>query len=108
MGPLLFTILLIDIKDAIKECNIHLYADDSQLYIMGSIQDIQIMMARLNDDLRRIHSFSDNNNLHLNIGKCNYIIIGSSQNLKTIDEINLPHIEISGIALKRKKGGICC
>ena len=103
LGPLLFTILLIDIKDSIKECNIHLYADDSQLYIMGSIQNIQIMMARLNEDLRRIHSFSDNNNLHLNIGKCKFIIIGSSQNLKTIDEINLPRIEISGIALKRKR-----
>ena len=103
LGPLLFTILLIDIKDSIKNCSIHLYADDSQLYIMGNTRDIHLMIAKLNEDLRKIHNFSVANNLLLNTGKCKFIIIGSDKNLKDIDAMNLPHIEIAGTPLKRKR-----
>ena len=103
LGPLLFTILLIDIKDSIKHCKVHLYADDSQLYIMGSIHEIQRLITKLNEDLRKIHEFSDANNLLLNIGKCKFIIMGSANSLKDLDGLYLPQVEIAGVPLERKR-----
>ena len=40
LGPLLFTILVSDISQGLKHCKYHLYADDTQLYIRGKVQNI--------------------------------------------------------------------
>ena len=102
LGPLLFTILLNDIKEVLGNCKFHLYADDSQIYITGTIVEILEMIAKLSTDLLNILTFSEANNLSLNVGKCKYIIIGSRNNLKILSNMNLPAIEMGGRPLKRK------
>ena len=61
------------------------------------------MITKLNEDLRKIHEFSDANNLLLNIGKCKFMIIGSASSLKDLDGMNLPQLAIAGVPLERKR-----
>ena len=65
-----------DIKDSIKHCKYHLYADDTQIFIRGNLGEILALIARVNADLKSINMFSEANNLTLNIKKCKYIMIG--------------------------------
>jgi hypothetical protein len=102
LGPLLFTILLNDMKDFLVNCKFHLYADDSQIYITGKIADILEIIAKLNTDLLNISTFSVANNLSLNVGKCKYITVGSRNNLDIISGMNLPAVQIAGKILERE------
>ena len=102
LGPLLFTILLMDIKDSIKHCKFHLYADDTQIFIRGNLGEILAMIARVNADLNSINMFSEANNLTLNIKKCKYIIIGSPFKIRELRDINIPQIIIDNKPLKRE------
>ena len=102
LGPLLFTILLMDINDTIKHCKFHLYADDTQIYITGNLGEILAMIEKVNSDLNSINEFSMANNLTLNVKKCKYIIIGSSKKIKEIKNINIPQIIIDNKPLKRE------
>ena len=74
LGPLLFTLLLIDIGECIKHGLYHLYADDAQVYVSGKLTDIRTLLQRLNSDLNSLYEFTTANNLTLNVGKCKYII----------------------------------
>jgi hypothetical protein len=95
LGPLLFTILVSDISDAIKRGRYHLYADDTQLYYKCKVEDANTTIANINSDLQNIFDYSKRNCLKLNAGKSKFIIIGSRPNLKklkttiVLDEIKL-------------------
>ena len=102
LGPLLFTILVSDICNNIKHCKYHLYADDTQLYISGKVSDINNLIMKMNSDLKRISEFSVNNFLKLNEGKSQYIIIGSRQNIKTLNNMQLSPITINGEVIERE------
>jgi hypothetical protein len=102
LGPLLFTILVSDISKDIKFCNYHLYADDTQLYITGKVQDITKLIKNLNEDLNKIAAFSENNCLRLNEGKSVFIILGSYQNIAKINDLVLPNIVINGKVIERE------
>ena len=102
LGPLLFTILLLDIKHSIRHCNFHLYADDTQIFISGKIEDILALIEKINTDLKGIQVFSDANNLTLNVKKCKFIIIGSASKLKILKGMHLPPICINNKTLKRE------
>ena len=54
LGPLLFTILVSDISDAIKRGRYHLYADDTQLYYTCKVEDANKTIAQINSDLYNI------------------------------------------------------
>ena len=102
LGPLLFTILVSDISNEIHNCKYHLYADDTQLYISGKINDIFELINKINQDLQRISDFSMDNCLKLNEGKSVFIILGSSQNISNLKKINLPNIIINNKPIKRE------
>ena len=102
LGPLLFTILIIDIGEHIKNCIYHLYADDTQIYISGKVGNIPHLIHQLNSDLNRLYAFTTANNLKLNIGKCKYMFIASQNNLTQINNLNLPSVKIAGESLKRE------
>ena len=102
LGPLLFTILISDIKSIIKHGKYHLYADDTQLYYRCKVSDIAKMILKINEDLDRVADFSMRNCLKLNNGKSNYIIIGSRQNLIKLAEHPLPPVLIGENPIERK------
>ena len=102
LGPLLFTILVSDISNGIRFCKYHLYADDTQLYIKGKVEDIVKLINDLNCDLQKIAEFSINNCLRLNEGKSVYIVLGSKQNISKVNELELPPITINNKVIKRE------
>lgn len=102
LGPLLFTILISDIKTVISNGRYHLYADDTQLYYRCKVDKISETINKINLDLDKISNFSERNCLKLNNDKSNYIIIGSHQNLSKISKIKLPTIKIKNEPIERK------
>lgn len=102
LGPLLFTILISDIKNIIKHGKYHLYADDTQLYYRCKVSEISDTIKMINKDLDRVSNFSMRNCLKLNNGKSNYIIIGSRQNLTKLSEHPVPPVMIGNNPIERK------
>lgn len=102
LGPLLFTILISDIKSIIKHGKYHLYADDTQLYYRCKVSEVSETIKNINKDLDMVADFSLRNCLKLNNDKSNYIIIGSRQNLVKLAEHPLPPIKIGNNPIERK------
>ena len=102
LGPLLFTILISDIKDAIKNCKYHIHADDTQIYFRCKVDQISESIKKINSDLDNIADFSLRNCLQLNNDKSNYIIIVSHQNLTKLSKTPVPDVKIANIPIERK------
>jgi len=67
LGPLLFTLLINDIDENLRQCEMTLYADDSVLYVVGKICDV--IEEKLNNDLEQIANWFVQNNLVVNLKK---------------------------------------
>ena len=102
LGPLLFTVLVSDLRDAIRRGRYHMYADDTQLYYSCKCEDVNGTIENINSDLSRISEYSKKNCLKLNAEKSKYIIIGSRQNLKKLKTIHLDPVRIDGKLIERE------
>ena len=102
LGPLLFTVLVSDLKDAIKRGRYHLYADDTQLYYTCKVDEANETIDQINSDLANISNFSQKNCLKLNAGKSKFIVIGSRPNLKKLKSINLNEIKLDNKVIERE------
>jgi hypothetical protein len=100
LGPLLFTVLVSDLRDAIKRGRYHMYADDTQLYYSCKCEQANDTIKNINSDLNRISKYSKNNCLKLNAEKSKYIIIGSRQNLKKLRILSLNQSRLMIILLR--------
>ena len=85
LGPLLFTILLTDIRDVIINCKHNCYADDTQVYTKCKISDVDDCIEKVNHDLQNIAKFSKENCLELNARKSKFIIFGTGPNLAQLN-----------------------
>ena len=103
LGPLLFTILVMDIGKCVKNGKFHQYADDTQLYYSAKVDKIDETIGYINSDLENINTYSSSNGLRLNHSKSHYIIIGSRANIIKVDKKNIPPITISNNAINRLK-----
>ena len=102
LGPLLFTVLVSDLRDAIKRGRYHMYADDTQLYYSCKCENANETIENINSDLERISKYSKTNCLKLNAGKSKYIIIGSRHNLKKLKDVQLEPIKIDSKIIERE------
>ena len=102
LGPLLFTVLVSDLGDAIRRGRYHLYADDTQLYYSCKPEDANNTIKDINSDLDRVSKFSKINCLKLNAEKSKFIIIGSRQNLKKLKDIDLDPIKLDNNIILRE------
>ena len=102
LGPLLFTVLVSDLGNVIKNGRYHMYADDTQLYYSCKVENANSTIKDINSDLQKISDFSTKNCLKLNAEKSNYIIIGSRQNLKKLKDIQLDPIGIDNKVISRE------
>ena len=62
-----------DIKTSLKFCNHLLYADDTVLYKTGVLENSTIKMQ---SDLSDFKSWTDRNQLTMNVKKTKYVIFG--------------------------------
>ena len=102
LGPLLFTVLVSDISDAINRGRYHLYADDTQLYYTCKVEDANATISHINSDLENIYNYSKRNYLKLNASKSKYIIIGSRPNLKKLKNTTLDPIKLGPDIIDRE------
>ncbi|CAH2095137.1 unnamed protein product [Euphydryas editha] len=100
LGPLLFILYSADIVKCINYSNYHLYADDIQVYISFHPSETQQAIAKFNSDLECISSWSDKNTLVLNPSKSKYLILGSTSQVKRIEQ-NIPLVRIKDKAIER-------
>ena len=102
LGPLLFTILVIDIRQHINIGSHHSHADDLQIYKSFEPPLVNETLISLNTDLERIAKYCENSALKLNEEKSYFMIIGSSQALRSVPF--MPHVPliINNIPIERK------
>lgn len=79
LGPLLFTMYINDLADHLLYCDLHLYADDVQIYISCSKYNFDSCINKLNEDLRRIHNWASENCLCINPSKSKCLVIRPKQ-----------------------------
>ena len=77
IGPLLFLLYINDISQCSKLFDIHLFADDSNIfYAHKSLLDLECL---INAELKLVDSWLCANKLFLNIGKSSFVIFHPSQ-----------------------------
>ena len=82
LGPLLFTILVSDMRMTIWNGSYLTYADDTNLYWETPADMLNDSIREANSVLNNIADYCVNNRLILNEGKCKYIIMGSRPAIK--------------------------
>ena len=73
LGPLLFLLYINDLKNSYNGlgCNFILYADDTNIFVMGSTKEEAYINA--NNILNDVHSYMKCNFLHINMSKSCYM-----------------------------------
>ena len=79
MGPNLFILYINDIVKAFKKCKIQLFADDTLIYVLRD--NVNSIIEILNEELKVLESWLNNNSLKLNLDKTKVMIIKSKYNL---------------------------
>ena len=88
LGPLLFLLYVNDLPNCLRYSSAEMYADDTNLTACSD--NINNLQAILNWDLNNIHQWIATNKLTLNVGKTEYMIIGTRQKLKNFSsEMNI-------------------
>jgi hypothetical protein len=89
LGPLLFILLMNDIENGLKKCNIMLYADDAVLFT--SDNKACNIEKDLNLDILHINHWFNENNLITNLkkGKTEFMLFGTAQKLKKANKIEI-------------------
>lgn len=84
LGPLLFTIMVIDLPHVITKSQIMLYADDAIIFF-SSRSPLEIESI-LNSEIKKIQAWVQTNKLAINPVKTQFILFGSSQKLATLSQ----------------------
>lgn len=91
LGPLLFSIYISDFYKVVSHCNIHNYADDTQVYFSFDPDLSHLAVEKITNDLNRLVDISAAHNLKLNANKSVFMLFGSKQKREAIKQ----HIKIN-------------
>lgn len=76
LGPLLFSLYTGSFPKFLNQSNIHMYADDTQIYYSFSKENSELIHC-LNDDLENLYKTSKQHNLLLNPSKSSVLLFGN-------------------------------
>jgi hypothetical protein len=82
LGPILFNILISDMRQFVVFNSSHGYADDAQLKINTKVENINDAIQHVNSDLSSISTYCRNSALTINEKKCYYMVIGTKPAIK--------------------------
>jgi hypothetical protein len=72
LGPILYLLYVNDIKNAVRKCNIKLFADDTVLYYVGSsVEDVE---ETVQTDLDHLSEWLEFKKLKVNVQKTNFML----------------------------------
>ena len=72
LGPILFLIYINDMHSTVKKCNIHNFADDTNLLCSG--KNLKKLRTTMNKELSYFFDWLCANRLSLNVGKTEFIV----------------------------------
>jgi hypothetical protein len=98
LGPILFTVYTSDLPGCIKHCQLHMYADDVQLYYSSYLSDIHLAINKVNSDLLNLSVWCEQNGLKLNPSKSKVLCIGSHQLHRYVNLTNM-QVTLNGNAI---------
>ena len=90
LGPLLFTVFSNDLSLYAGDAEVFQYADDTQLLVSGSRNDLRGLISRMEASLASLNDWFCTNALKVNAGKTQLMVFGSRQNIQ-----NLPAFVVS-------------
>jgi len=91
LGPLIFSIYVNNFPEIIDNCQVHMYADDVQVYVDCKKTNMTNCIMYLNSIMDKINLWAKKNSLKLNPSKSKCIVIYK----RPIDTSNLPQIKLS-------------
>ncbi|PZC74075.1 hypothetical protein B5X24_HaOG208392 [Helicoverpa armigera] len=95
LGPLLYILYSADVTHSFRNCRYHMYADDIQLYTSFKGDDVASAVQRMNEDLHRVVTWSEENSLLLNPLKSKFMVLGTKKQVASILNAK-PEIVIRG------------
>ena len=80
LGPVLFSIYVNDLIGVVRNCEIHMYADDTTIY-KGN-ESLEILQDELQRDLNNVSSWLSSNRINVNVVKTVAMLIGSKRRVQ--------------------------
>ena len=99
LGPILFLIYINDMATAVRDCILVQFADDSQLLVTGTINELNNLIVRAERILEMARCYFQINGLNINESKTKCIFIGSRQFISQIPENT--KINFNGFAIEK-------
>ena len=84
LGPLLFLLYVNDIADHVKDCLLVMYADDTQIVVSGTVDELNDLISKAEKTLSDAKNYFHLNGLMVNESKTQCIFIGSRQKISRI------------------------
>ena len=100
LGPLLFLILISDMRISIWNGSYITYADDTNLYWNSSVENAKETLKNATAVISSVSTYCRNNCLRINLDKCKYMFLGSRNNIKKLKDLNLATPTINGFKME--------
>nr|CAI5828047.1 unnamed protein product [Callosobruchus analis] len=79
LGPLLFSIYTCHLPQCLKNCRVHLYADDTQLYFSFFPENKDNALTVINSDINSLLAYSNSHSLKINSQKSSILLSGKDK-----------------------------
>ena len=89
LGPLLYTVFANDLSYFASDAHVIQYADDTQILVSGSKEDIGALTGRMESALASLDVWFKANSLKVNASKTQLMVFGSRQNLRALHAIDV-------------------